>query len=50
MDSTANPPLKKPNPYQRSTPTAGLIRIADEEIEKFFGEIQKNIPQCFKDK
>ncbi|KAL3592112.1 hypothetical protein D5086_010752 [Populus alba] len=50
MDSTANPPLKKPNPHQRSTPAAGLIRITDEEIEKFFGEIQNNIPKCFKDK
>ncbi|KAF9682366.1 hypothetical protein SADUNF_Sadunf05G0101500 [Salix dunnii] len=50
MDSTANPPLKKPNSHQRSTPAAELIRITDEEFEKFFGEIQKNVPQCFKDK
>ncbi|KAG5245678.1 cyclin-dependent kinase inhibitor [Salix suchowensis] len=50
MDSTANPPLKKPSSHQGSTPAAGLIRITDEEFEKFFGEIQKNVPQCFKDK
>ncbi|KAJ6288632.1 hypothetical protein OIU76_024588 [Salix suchowensis] len=50
MDSTATPvPLKKPNSRQRST-AATVIRITDEEVEKFFCEIEKTVPQRFKDK
>ncbi|KAI9391091.1 hypothetical protein POPTR_007G042300v4 [Populus trichocarpa] len=50
MDSTATPaPLKKPNSHRRST-AAAVIRITDEEVEKFFCEIEKTVPQRFKDK
>jgi hypothetical protein len=50
MDSTATPaPLKIPNSHRRST-AAAVIRITDEEVEKFFCEIEKTVPQRFKDK
>ncbi|CAK7337649.1 unnamed protein product [Dovyalis caffra] len=52
MESTANPAviLKKQNSHQISSTDATVIRITDEEVEKFFGEIEKNVPQRLKDK